>query len=310
MAVFYGSGSDFAHPHVPDELRWRVETLGAKIASGHVLLLDVVAAIKSAMPLSWLAEHGMDTDSNSVVFSMRNNEILDVYAAALLAWGAENVAEPVADDSILSSATIPVECIAATAFDVPKTVGQADGRGFKFNGDSLNVTFPNGPISCFTEALVGPAAPFKFAHVTFKDCGSNSAWSVGLVPESQCRNKDYLWSTRGCIGRSFGGSGCVLSSFKVNRSDTITMCIDAVHCAWYLCVNGNILAREAVPPGHFPARLAFCGHNGSGFQLLPASPIPPVVLSQCKLSLATPAAAAGAVMWQVMDVTHSFLLIC
>ena len=297
IAIFYGSGDEFSQPHVPDELRWRIETLGAKIESGHVSLLDVVAAIKSAMPLEWLSEHGMDSDSTSVVFSMRDREILDVYEAALLAWGAKNVTEPVTDDDVLSSAVIPVECVAATVFDIPKTTGQPNGRGFNFKGDSLQVTFPNGPISCFSEALVGPLAPFQFAHISFKDSGSNSAWSVGLIPESQCHNKDYLWSTRGSIGRCFGGSGCVLPGFKVNRSDTITMCVDSVQGLWYLCGNGNVIAKEAVPPSYFPVRLAFCGHSSSGFQIIPGSAVPPAVLGQSKL-VAT-AGSSGPVMWQV-----------
>ena len=107
VAIFFGSG-DFLQCHVPDELQWRVATLDADIQSGRVLLLDVVAAIKHAMPQSWLADHGMAPDHLSVAFAKSRQEILQVYAAALLAWGAADIVVPaaveeraeVADESI------------------------------------------------------------------------------------------------------------------------------------------------------------------------------------------------------------------
>jgi hypothetical protein len=52
IAIFYGSGENFSQCHVPEELQWSVVSLHAEIQNGRVLLLDVVAAIKSAMPLS------------------------------------------------------------------------------------------------------------------------------------------------------------------------------------------------------------------------------------------------------------------
>jgi hypothetical protein len=91
--VFYGSGPDFELPRIPDELRWSLKTIDADIASGRVLLLDVIVAIKSAMPESWLADHGMTADYLSIVFCMNRPEILRVYADALRAWGAADVLE-------------------------------------------------------------------------------------------------------------------------------------------------------------------------------------------------------------------------
>jgi hypothetical protein len=94
VAIFYGSGEPFSQCHVPGELQWSVASLDAGIQNGRILVLDVVAAIKSAMPLSWLVDHGMASDHLCVAFSKSRQEILDVYAAALFAWGAADVLEP------------------------------------------------------------------------------------------------------------------------------------------------------------------------------------------------------------------------
>jgi hypothetical protein len=299
VAIFYGSGNHSQEPLVPDELRWRVETLEAHIENGDVRILDVVVAIKSAMPLDWLSEHGFDADCTSIVFSMSNRDILDAYTAALQAWGAENIIAPVIDDNILSRGVIPIESVAATTFDVAKTIGQpsAHARGFSFSGENLRVRFPNGPISCFTQALVGPLSPLKFAHFSFKDNGGNCAWSVGLIPEAQSHNSNVLWGTRGIIGRHYQGSGGCLQQVRTNQGDILTQCVDAVQGVWFLCVNGKIVARDQVPASHFPARLGLCGHNGSSFEIIPHATVPAEVANQCKL--ASPACSSGPVIWQV-----------
>ncbi len=301
VAIFYGSGGELSELCIPDELRWRVETLGVQVECGHVLLLDVVAAIKSAMPPDWLSEHKMDADCSSIVFSMSTREILDIYTSALRAWGAENPIGPGIDDSILSSGSIPVECISATAFDVPKTISQPNGgRGFRFSENDSQVTYPNGPISLFTQAVVGPHTPLKFAHFSFKYIGGNEAWSVGVIPESQSHNTDVLWRSREAIGRVNGSHGSHLRSFQTNRGDTMTTCIDAVQSLWFLSVNGTVVAREHIPPHYFPVRLGFCGHNGSTFQLIPGAEVPPEVLSQCQVSISVKSAS----VWQVISVKN------
>jgi hypothetical protein len=91
FAVFYGSGNDFLQSRIPDELQWCLKTIEAEIASGRVLLLDVIVAVKNAMPTSWLADHGMSHDCLSIAFSKSQAEIIEVYAAALHAWGAADV---------------------------------------------------------------------------------------------------------------------------------------------------------------------------------------------------------------------------
>jgi hypothetical protein len=295
--MFYGSGNDSSRPFIPDELRWRVETLEAKVALGLVSLLDIVIAIKSAMPSRWLAERGMEADCVSIVFSKSDREILDLYVAALNSWGACNTVEDDMDDSVLSSAILPIESVPASAYDVPKTVGQNNGRGFSFSRGNLQVTFPNGPICCFTEAVVDPRSTVKFAHFSFKDLGGNSAWSVGVIPESQSHNSCVLWGSQSSIGRHCSGSGSCLRPVRFSSGDVLTSCIDALHQVWYLCVNGQIVAQEQVPSSLFPVRLGLCGHNGSRFELIPHACAPPQVVEAC----AYPASASSAdpVVWQV-----------
>ena len=45
------------------------------------------------MPADWLAAHRMSIDSVSVAFSSSDQDILDLYKAALNAWGAADVIE-------------------------------------------------------------------------------------------------------------------------------------------------------------------------------------------------------------------------
>jgi hypothetical protein len=298
VTIFYGSGDVSNEPLVPDELRWNVETLGAQVESGVVSLLDVVAAIKTAMPPNWLADHDFGDDCTSIVFSMSNHQVLDTYTAALHAWGAENIIVPVIDDEIMSRGIIPIESVSATSFDIPKTISQSNGRGFNFSADNLRVRFPNGPISCFFEALVGPMSPLKFAHFSFKDLGGNSAWSVGLIPEAQSNNANVLWDMQGSIGRHYSGHGGRLPTVRTSQGDLLTSCVDAVQRLWFLCVNGKVVAREPIPASYFPARLGLCGHNGSNFEIIPHVAVPPEVANQCKLASATE--SSGPVIWQVV----------
>lgn len=103
LAIFYGSGDDFLQPHVPDELRWSPGTLDVELASGRTLLLDVIVALKSGMPESWLEAHGMSGDFLSLCFSKSQAEIVGVYAAALRAWGAADVLAPPSSDAASKS---------------------------------------------------------------------------------------------------------------------------------------------------------------------------------------------------------------
>jgi hypothetical protein len=93
--LFYGSGHPFPpnEPRVPFELQWSVSTLAAKIDSGSFPSLDVVEAIKTAMPADWLHAHNLSNDSVRFVFSTSDNDIIEIYKAALYAWGACDVIE-------------------------------------------------------------------------------------------------------------------------------------------------------------------------------------------------------------------------
>jgi hypothetical protein len=99
LAIFYGSGDAFLQPQVPDELRWSPGTLDFELASGRVLLLDVIVAVKTAMPESWLVDHGMSGHFLSLCFSKSQAEIVGVYAAALRAWGAADILPPPSSDA-------------------------------------------------------------------------------------------------------------------------------------------------------------------------------------------------------------------
>jgi len=85
LALFFGSGQQPPQhePRVPFELQWSISSLTRKIDSGVVTPLSVVEAIKTAMPADWLASHRMSTDSVSVAFSSSDQDILDLYKAAL-----------------------------------------------------------------------------------------------------------------------------------------------------------------------------------------------------------------------------------
>jgi hypothetical protein len=109
LAIFYGSGEDFSQPRVPDEFQWSVKKLDADIACGRISLLEVVAAIKNAMPVSWLADHGFSADCLSIVFSKSREEVVDTYTAALSAWGAVDILEPQVLNPPAVTSHVPVQ---------------------------------------------------------------------------------------------------------------------------------------------------------------------------------------------------------
>lgn len=93
LAMFYGSGKQFADQEirVPCELQWSLDTLERNIGCGALSLLDVVEAIKTAMPADWLAAHNLASDSLSISFSMTDKDLFEVYKSALNAWGAADI---------------------------------------------------------------------------------------------------------------------------------------------------------------------------------------------------------------------------
>jgi hypothetical protein len=137
--VFYGSGPDFELPRIPDELCWSLKTLDADISSGRVLLLDVIVAIKSAMPESWLADHGMTADYLSIVFCMNQQEILRVYADALRAWGAADVLES-APSHILAQGTSQTMAAKAGGGGAAGGAAAAGGHAIQSSDPSLTCT--------------------------------------------------------------------------------------------------------------------------------------------------------------------------
>jgi hypothetical protein len=128
LSLFYGSGRPFPKHEirVPFELQWGVTKLAEKLDSGSVSSLDVVEAIKTAMPVDWLHAHHMLADSVSIIFAMRDEDIVEVYRAALNAWGADDVIEPAAQtssDNGISGrghlSSLPAAPLGAVAVDEP-----------------------------------------------------------------------------------------------------------------------------------------------------------------------------------------------
>ena len=93
LALFYGSGKPFLQHEirVPFELEWSISALERDIGSGKLSPLNVVEAIKTAMPVDWLAAHHFAADSLSISFSITEKEVVEVYKSALNAWGAADV---------------------------------------------------------------------------------------------------------------------------------------------------------------------------------------------------------------------------
>jgi hypothetical protein len=147
-------------------------------------------------------------------------------------------------------------------------------RGFTFREDNTDVSFPCGPVICFSDLVCGPSNPSQIVYLSFKCTGSNDAWSVGVVPEAKTDDKNYLWQRSEAVGRYNSGSGCALTQLRMPSNEAITMCIDATQHVWTLYFNGQEVCRQDIPLDQFPCRLALNGHSGCRFQLLPDQPIP------------------------------------
>ncbi len=93
--MFFGSGQPLPEHEVrvPFELQWSISSLAKKIDSSDITLLNVVEAIKTAMPADWLTAHRMSADSVSIAFLSSDQDILDLYKSAINAWGAADVIE-------------------------------------------------------------------------------------------------------------------------------------------------------------------------------------------------------------------------
>ena len=125
--------------------------------------------------------------------------------------GGVAVREPVPDDQfpcrlaicghkgtkfeIVSCPELPVDMVVELGGNVEKHVVSTECKfdcsktrvlncDFKFSNDDSKVEFPNGPVVCLTDVVVGPQLQFKRAHISLLVLQGNPAWSVGIVPES------------------------------------------------------------------------------------------------------------------------------
>ena len=125
--------------------------------------------------------------------------------------GGVAVREPVPDDQfpcrlaicghkgtkfeIVSCPELPVDMVVELGGNVEKHVVSTECKfdcsktrvlncDFKFSNDDSKVEFPNGPVVCLTDVVVGPQLQCKRAHISLLTLQGNHAWSVGIVPES------------------------------------------------------------------------------------------------------------------------------
>ena len=111
----------------------------------------------------------------------------------------------------------------ASVFDVAKS--KSIDSGFNFEGEN-KVSFPSGPVILFGDTVVGEETAESFWSFIFR--GGNSAWSCGLVPETESRNKDWLWKRASSIGQYHSGSGCALKQQSMPESTTVTVYVNYI----------------------------------------------------------------------------------
>jgi hypothetical protein len=187
----------------------------------------------------------------------------------------------------------------ASVFDVAKS--KSLDSGFNFEGEN-KVTFPNGPVILFGDTVVGEETAESFWSFIFR--GGNSAWSCGLVPETESHNKDCLWKRANSIGQHHSGSGCALKQQSMPESATVTVYVNFTSKTAMFFGEGALTCTVEVPESEvsafalafiaawytqpsiydlediflvlftrtcffqFPLRLGICGHSGSRFELV------------------------------------------
>jgi hypothetical protein len=147
-------------------------------------------------------------------------------------------------------------------------------RGFTFSNSNMVVSFPSGPVVCFSDVLCDPSIPFRFVYLCFKATGSNDSWSIGVVPESKVRDQEFLWERSEAVGCYNSGSNCSLQRVRLPKNEPIFMCIDTIDAVWFVYVGGREVCRQRIPQSQFPCRLGMSGHSNCQFELLPDEPLP------------------------------------
>jgi hypothetical protein len=147
--------------------------------------------------------------------------------------------------------------------------------GFIFSECDRFVTFPEGPVICFSDVVCDRNSPSQFVYSCFFPCNpSNSTWGIGVVPETKVDDKNYLWHSPEAVGRYNAGQGCSMQKLRFPQDKAITMCIDTTRAVWMVHIDGQEVCRQHIPFEQFPCRLAITGHAGCCFLLVPNQPLP------------------------------------
>ncbi len=141
----------------------------------------------------------------------------------------------------------------ASVFDVAKS--KSMDSGFNFEGES-KVRFPSGPVILFGDTVVGAETAESFW--SFIPRGGNSAWSCGLVPETESHNKDWLWKRANSIGQYHSGHGCALKQQSMPESATVTVYVNYISKTAMFFGEGVLTCTVEVPESEVSAfALAF-----------------------------------------------------
>jgi len=190
------------------------------------------------------------------------------------------------------SATTPLEPlkpqIATCGVDQALTLSLDSGFSFTPSTSETDVHFPCGPINLFTNVVVGKTASTS-ARFSFIPQSGNSAWAVGVIPESQQSDKSVIWSSP--IGWHRSGSGTrtasAASEFGSAESQSLVcaVSVDSILCELTLEVNGAVVGKQTLQPSMFPLRLGMCGHSSTRVRVIhggaflsatsSAAPLPP-----------------------------------
>jgi hypothetical protein len=157
--------------------------------------------------------------------------------------------------------------VPSCSVDEPLTLSHDSGFNFSnLSTSETDVEFPCGPVNLFSNMVVGMAASTS-ARFSFIPRGGNSAWAVGIIPESRQSDENVIWESP--IGWHRGGSGVrnasMSSEFSRAESHSLvcTVAVDSTRLELTLEIAGTVMGKQALQPSMFPLRIGICGHNGT-----------------------------------------------
>jgi hypothetical protein len=159
--------------------------------------------------------------------------------------------------------------MALASCGIDRSLTSSIRSGFSFTSCSsteIDVRFPFGPINLFTDVVVD-SAKCTSARFSFIPQSGNSAWAVGVIPESRQREADVIWKSP--TGWNMGGSGARTTfahkAFARAESEKLicTVSVDSRLCELTLDVAGVIAGKLKLQQSMFPLRLGMCGHSGT-----------------------------------------------